>query len=183
MASPYGHTLVGLSLFSLFYPRPVASRMKVCLIYGLVIAGALAPDLDFLPGIFWGNPSRFHHGFFHSLGMAVGLSLMAGALTSFINRKQSAYKISRLVFLLIFSHLGLDFFTEDPNPPFGFPLLWPFSETYYISPWWDLPHVERNFLNPAIWSQIVRVFSVESLLFLPLFFLLLKMKGHQEKKS
>ena len=46
-------------------------------------------------------------------------------------------------------------------------LFWPLSENYYISPWSILPHVERNFSNPAIWRQTLRVFLVETLLFLP----------------
>ena len=177
MASPYGHALVGLGLFNLCYPRWFASRRKTGLIYGLVILGTCSPDLDFLPGIFLGNPGRFHHGPFHSLGMAVALSLTTGVLMAFFGKRHSSSKTTSFIFILIFSHLVLDFFTEDFKPPFGFPLFWPLSETYYISPWSILPYVERNFSNPAIWSQIVRVFIVESLFFLPFFFLSWRLRG------
>jgi membrane-bound metal-dependent hydrolase YbcI (DUF457 family) len=169
MASPYGHVLVGLGLVNLCYPRWITARNKTLLLYGLVVLGACSPDLDFLPGIFLGNPSLFHHGLFHSLGMAVGLSLSAGALIALFGKGHSIIKISGFVFILIFSHLVLDFFTEDLKPPFGFMLFWPLSGNYYLSPWSILPHVERNFSNPVIWSQILRVFLVESLLFLPFF--------------
>jgi len=177
MASPYGHALVGLSLFNLCYPRPVTSRINTWLLYGLVIVGALAPDLDFLPGLFLGNPSRFHHGPFHSLGTAVGLSLMAGFLITFLGRTRSFLKTSAFIFILVFSHLFLDFFTEDIKPPYGFPLFWPASETYFISPWWFIPHVERNFILPHFWIQVFRVMLVESFLFLPLFFFSRRLKS------
>ena len=183
MASPYGHALVGLGLFNLFYPRLAASRVKTWLLYGLVIVGALAPDLDFFPGLILGNPSRFHHGPFHSLGMAIGLSLTTVFLMAFFGRDRSFFKTGGFVFILICFHLFLDFFTEDLKPPFGFPLFWPFSSTYFLSPWGFLPYVERNFSNPAIWSQILRVFLVESLLFLSFFFYSLKRKACRNKSG
>jgi membrane-bound metal-dependent hydrolase YbcI (DUF457 family) len=176
MASPYGHALVGLGLLNLCYPRWIASGMKAVLLYGLVILGACSPDLDFLPGLLLGNPSRFHHGLFHSLGMAVGLYLSAGVLAALFGKEPTFSKPTGFIFSLIFSHLLLDFFTEDFTPPFGFPLFWPLSQTYYISPWSILPYVERNFSNPAIWRQTIRVFTVESLLFLPFFFLSLRFR-------
>jgi len=171
MSSPYGHSLVGLGLFHLYYPRWFASCGKTLLIYGLVILGACSPDLDFLPGIFVGNPSRFHHGYFHSLGMAMVLSLTVGFLLTIFRFRSSFGKTVGFVLTLVFSHFLLDFFTADFSPPYGFPLLWPFSETYFISPWPILPFVERDLTNPAFWDQAIRVFTVESLFFLPFFWL------------
>jgi membrane-bound metal-dependent hydrolase YbcI (DUF457 family) len=183
MASPYGHVLVGLGLFNLWYPRLVVSRVKTLLLYGLVILGVCSPDLDFVPGLFFENLDWFHHGPFHSLGMAIGLFLIAGFFMAFFKRNRSFLKTSGFVFVLIFSHLLLDFFTEDLKPPFGFPLFWPFSSTYFLSPWGIIPYVERNFSNPAIWSQMLKVFLVESLLFLPFFFYSLKRKACRKKNG
>jgi hypothetical protein len=216
MASPYGHGLIGLGIFNFCYPRWFASGRKTFLMYGLVVLGACLPDLDFLPGIFSGNPSRFHHGPFHSLGLAMGLSLIVGLLVAifvsskieFITqrvlfscvgfyrkplgelgeaerivvprpkggawrfRKGSFFgKTTGFIFALIFSHLLLDLFTEDLKAPYGFPLFWPFSETYVISSRPFLPYVMRDWTNPVFRGQIIRVFLVESLLFLPFFFL------------
>ncbi len=165
MASPYGHALVGLSLFNLCYPRPVTSRINTWLLYGLVVLGALAPDLDFIPGLFLGNPGRFHHGFFHSLGTAVGLSLMAGFLIAFLGWTRSFLKTSGFIFILVFSHLFLDFFTEAPS---GFPMFWPVSETYFLSSVPIFPRVLRTWGHPDFWTQALFCFSVESVLLIPL---------------
>lgn len=183
MASPYGHGLIGLGIFNFCYPRCFASGRKTFLLYGLVVLGACLPDLDFLPGIFSGNPGWFHHGLFHSLGLAAGLSLAFAVLVSIFFRKRSSLsKTTGFVFTLIFSHLLLDFFTEDLKAPYGFPLFWPFSETYVISSRPFLPHVMRDWTNPVFWSQIIRVFLVESLLFLPFFFLSWRLKRRGEAR-
>jgi inner membrane protein len=183
MASPFGHALVGLGLFNLCYPRVTASRAKTLMLYGLVILGACFPDLDFLPGLFLGHPGRFHHGLFHSLGMAVGLSLTIGAFMAFFGKPPSFLKSSIFVFALIFSHLLLDFFTEDPKSPFGFPVFWPVSDVYFISPWWFLPQVERNYALPHFWDQVRRVMLVESLFFIPFFLYSLKERGWRKKNE
>jgi inner membrane protein len=217
MSSPYGHSLIGLGLLNLCYPRWFASRGKTFLLYGLVVLGACLPDLDFLPGIFSENPGRFHHGPFHSLGLAVGLSLMTGLFMIIIQWKRrtnllkiqgSRFKvqgktenhpsysgshyepsnagthnpyrylnITGFVFVLVFSHLLLDFFTEDLKDPYGFPLFWPLSRAYVISPWPFLPYVMRDLTNPVFWGQNLRLFIVESLFFLPFFFLSWRLKG------
>jgi len=80
MASPYGHAIIGLSLLNLYYPRLPFTPKKNFGLYGLAALGACLPDLDFVPGIFLGNPSRFHHGISHSLGMAIILSVLASLL-------------------------------------------------------------------------------------------------------
>ena len=215
MSSPYGHSLIGLGLFHLCYPRWFASRGKTFLLYGLVVLGACLPDLDFLPGIFSRNPGWLHHGPFHSLGLAVGLSLMTGLFLMIKRWKrrtnlpkvqgktvnQPSYssgqyepakvgnhnpnkylKITGFVFVLVFSHLLLDFFTEDLRAPFGFPLFWPLSETYVISPRPLLPSVMRDMTNPVFWGQNLRLFIVESLFFLSFSFLAwrLKKRGRQD---
>jgi inner membrane protein len=183
VASPYGHALVGLGLFNLWWPVKNYSHKRAIVLYGLVVLGALTPDLDFLPGILLGSPGRFHHGLFHSLGMALLLSSLAGTIIFLFWRNLSFLKTWGFVLTLIFSHLLLDFFTEDLKSPFGFPLFWPFSGTYFISPWQFLPHVERDFSNPSIWGQIIWVFLVENLLFLPLCLLAWRLQAGLKRRS
>lgn len=170
MASPYGHALVGLSLLNFWIPKDkVLPFGRTLFLYGMVILFALLPDFDFIPGLLEGNPSRFHHGPFHSLGMVAGIALLAGSLVILTGMNLSFLRVFSLVLGLGVSHLVLDFFTEDPSPPSGFPLFWPLTDTYYLSPWPILPHVNRDFSNPAIWGQILRVFFMENAVFLPLF--------------
>ncbi len=165
MATPYGHTLAGLSLFNLWYPRAGFSQKKGVLVYGLAALGASLPDLDFIPGLILGQGGRFHHGYSHSLGLAIGVSLMAGGLIKWIRPGLTFIKTSGFVCCLILSHLFLDYFTEAPK---GFPLFWPFTENNFLSAIPILPRVERNWGNPDLWSQGLFCLLVESFLLLPL---------------
>lgn len=165
MATPYGHTLVGWSLFNLFYPEADFFKRKGAFVYGLIALGASFPDLDFIPGLILGEPSRFHHGFFHSVGAAAGMALIAGILITLIQPRNSLIKTGGFVLVLILSHLFLDFLTEAPK---GFPLFWPFTENTFLSSISIFPRVERTWGHPEIWSQGIFCFFVESILLLPL---------------
>ncbi|MEW6187216.1 MAG: metal-dependent hydrolase [Thermodesulfobacteriota bacterium] len=168
MATPYGHALVGLSLLHLWFPQTGPSPKKTYILYGLAVLGAWAPDLDFIPGLFLGNPGRFHHGPFHSLSLAIGSALFIGLLIRFFSKIQSSIKIGSLVFALVFSHLLLDFFTEDPMPPFGFPLFWPAAQTPFLSPLSIFPYVLRHPEHHEFWSHSFLSLAVESFILLPL---------------
>ena len=165
MATPYGHTLAGLSLFNLWYPRTGFSQKKGAIVYGLVALGASFPDLDFIPGLILGQGGRFHHGYSHNLGFAIGVSLMAAILIKWICPGLTFIKTGGFVLCLILSHLFLDFFTEAPK---GFPLFWPFTETKFLSSIPILPRVERSWGHPDLWRQGLFCLLVESFLLLPL---------------
>ncbi len=165
MATPYGHTLAGLSLYNLWYPRAHFSRGKALLVYGLVSLGASFPDLDFIPGLILGQGGRFHHGYSHSLGIVIMVSLIIGLLARMINPKGSFLKTGGFVLALGFSHLFLDFFTEAPR---GFPLFWPFTEAKFLSDFPILPRVERALGHPDFLNHALLCFAVESLLLLPI---------------
>ena len=165
MATPYGHTLVGLSLFNLWYSRTGLSNKKGFLVYGLIALGASFPDLDFIPGLFLGQGSRFHHSYFHSLGMACLVSLVVIVFFKVSKPEGPLLKTGGFILSLILSHLFLDYLTEAPK---GFPLFWPFTEIRFLSPIPVLPRVERNLGNPDFFAQALFCFSVESFLLLPL---------------
>jgi membrane-bound metal-dependent hydrolase YbcI (DUF457 family) len=165
MATPYGHTLAGLSLFNLWYSRAGLSRGKGVLVYGLVALGASFPDLDFIPGLILGQAGRFHHGYSHSLGIVIIVSLIVGLLAKWIHREGSFFKIGSFALALGVSHLILDFFTEAPK---GFPMLWPFTETKFLSALPVLPRVERTLGHPELYTHALFCFVVESLLLIPL---------------
>jgi membrane-bound metal-dependent hydrolase YbcI (DUF457 family) len=164
MATPYGHTLVGLSLLNLWYPQRGFSK-KNWLVYGAAILGASFPDLDFIPGLILGQGGRFHHGYFHSVGTAMGAALITGLAVILIPKRLPVIKTIGFVLCLDFSHLLLDFFTEAPK---GFPLFWPFTEARLLADLPIFPRVERTWGHPEFWNQALFCFTVETFLFVPL---------------
>lgn len=163
MASPYGHTLAGLTILNLWFSQWPFKKRKGSF-YGWVILGASLPDLDFIPGLILGQGGRYHHGISHSIGFALLVSLLMGVATYLIKGKPAFIKAAALTFGLILSHLFLDYFTEAPK---GFPLFWPFTESLFLSPFSIFPRVERTWGHPQLWQQIRLCFLVESFLFIP----------------
>jgi inner membrane protein len=126
MATPIGHFLLGYSVYSgaRRFENGRNAELWLCLLM------AIAPDFDFLPGILLGQPNLYHQGISHSLGAALGISF-ASAL--FI-RGYSFWRSWGLLFLAYTSHLLLDFCAPDGRPPFGQPLFWPVTASYFIAP-------------------------------------------------
>ncbi len=146
-------------------PLPVAHSLASGIIYSsadadgslftwrrllLAMMIANAPDLDFLPGLLIGDPNRFHHGPTHSLAavlIVAGIAACGAALGARwpLRGKIEARAVAGtaiMVGALWFSHILLDLFTEDLFGPFGVPLLWPFSDRYFLFyPWF--PNVAR----------------------------------------
>jgi inner membrane protein len=94
---------------------------------------ACAPDFDFLPGFFLGEPNRFHQGISHSLGAA----LLFGAGVAFLlwrMRGRIAWRFVLVLFSLYWSHLLFDYLAVDPGLPCGIPLWWPLRREHHLSP-------------------------------------------------
>jgi membrane-bound metal-dependent hydrolase YbcI (DUF457 family) len=128
MASPVGHALAGIAFFE---TRPGLYFKNRWLDAIFFIFLANLPDGDFLPGFLLGSPNRYHHGIFHSLGTALVVAVVVGWL--FSRWKGQALKFFAFTFIVLCSHLLLDFHTLDFTPPYGLPLFWPFSGRYYIA--------------------------------------------------
>lgn len=133
MPTPMGHSLMGYILYS-YLPVSVNAdanfSWKEMLVFILL---ANFPDIDYLPGFFFGNPNKFHHGMTHSIGFA----LLVGAFCAFIfylRSKQNFRKYFLIFTLAYFSHVLMDFFGKDTRFPFGEQLFWPLSEAYVLSP-------------------------------------------------
>ena len=122
----------------------------------LYLFAANAPDLDFLPGLFVGDLGRYHHGPSHSIAFAILFGLCAGA---FFSRRMHAFVIA---FSLYLSHVLLDYLVQDPSPPLGVRLFWPFSHEYYMAPF----AFYRPFNYPGSFAEpmISIVFSFHNLL-------------------
>ena len=127
MASPVGHSLFGLGIYS-----AANNQLNWKEIFVYVVLANLA-DFDFLFGFVVGEPNKYHHQFTHSIVMAV---VIAGIFAFMYCRKNKdkLVKIFVLFFSVYFSHILIDFLTVDKSFPFGEQLLWPFSNHYYLSP-------------------------------------------------
>lgn len=66
MPSPVGHVLFAFAISGVPKSREVFTRWWPV----LALFAAIAPDLDFLPGMLIGDPNRFHHGPTHSITAA-----------------------------------------------------------------------------------------------------------------
>jgi membrane-bound metal-dependent hydrolase YbcI (DUF457 family) len=170
MASPVAHALLGFTLFNLWPFGRRDFQIRPGVLYGLVAAASLAPDLDFTPGLLLGDPNRFHQTVSHSLTLAIVLALGFGTFLRLRYTGSSWLNWSSLLLVLVGSHLLLDFLTEDYRPPIGFPLFWPFSETPQTSPLPLFPAAVRDFRRPDFWSQNTYALLVEGCLLFPLWF-------------
>jgi len=109
----------------------VTQRQQLPLLLGSVVLANL-PDMDILPGLVLGDPRSFHHQGMHSL-LAVALCGLAIALVAG-RRKLNKLRWGIWAAGLYGSHIFMDLLVNDPKPPFGAQVLWPFSQNYFISP-------------------------------------------------
>ena len=129
MATPIAHSLFGLACVRLGNTHWRAPAWRW---YLFAIVAANAPDLDFIPGLLVGDINRFHQGPTHSLTAALLFGVFATLAARWLQSKP--LHVGILGTALYSSHLLLDFFCRDGRPPFGQPLLWPFTDTHWIAP-------------------------------------------------
>jgi membrane-bound metal-dependent hydrolase YbcI (DUF457 family) len=108
----------------------------------LVVAAAVAPDLDFL----WGR----HNMETHSLPVAV----VAG-LAVYVWKRNARLAVA--VTLAWVSHVLFDWLGSDTTPPLGVMALWPFSSGYYFSNAFFFEAISRrywldNFITHNLWA-------------------------------
>jgi inner membrane protein len=139
----------------------------------LYLIAANAADLDFLPGLFVGNLSKFHHGPSHSIGFAILFGLVASLI---FTKRLYAFAVGSGLYL---SHILLDYLIQDPSPPYGVQLLWPFSHAYLMAPLVLFrPFNYRNSTTGAVAASIftqhnLLTITVEVLYLLPVLCLVL----------
>jgi inner membrane protein len=177
MATPIGHALGGYAVF-LAYPN--TGRRDRLRLLGLCIMMAIAPDLDFVPGILKGQPPLYHQGISHSLGFAVLASLVLAVVYSLRN---GTMKVDwSLFFFAYLSHLVIDLFGVDGRPPYGIPVFWPLTHASYLAPFRIFAGVHHassasdptgewiaNVFHPAN----IRVIGIEVLVMAPVVLLML----------
>lgn len=131
MPLPIGHSLMGYALAETTSVGRDGSRWKMLLLFVIV---SNLPDFDFLFGFFLNDPNRFHRHFIsHSIGTSVLVGVACGLYFRFVQGKR--FTVYCLTFAAVcFSHVALDTFSVDHTYPFGVPMFWPFSDTYFMSP-------------------------------------------------
>lgn len=159
MPSPLAHAVSGYVLAQ-FLPltKPRISRRRrweILCLYPVFVA--TVADLDFIPQIITGE--SFHRGLTHSLIFTLGFSLILAFILH--NRWQFSYKqLAWITFILYGSHLVLDFFTEGR----GIPLLYPFTENFFVSSITLFPGVHHSrglwHYSHLIWICFELVYSV-----------------------
>lgn len=140
MPLPAAHALAGAAVYAAL-DEDGSLRPNRRLVLAMVVANA--PDLDLVPGMWLGDPNRFHHGLTHTLLAAVVVGLLAAAGA----RSRDGGWPVRLgpssavagAFVMVASawasHIVLDVFTHDPSPPVGVPALWPLlDERFSLGP-------------------------------------------------
>ncbi len=144
MPSPIAHSLMGYLIYRVTTKTFKWRKRYIVLLY---IFLANIPDLDFIPGLFVGSASRYHHGISHSIGFALIFAFGCYVIQAIL--KQAYIKRSVvIVFCLYFSHIVLDYLTKAPTNLYGDPvgekLLWPFSNLYYIAHFAFFPIIHFN---------------------------------------
>jgi inner membrane protein len=159
MPLPIGHTLTGIAFFE---TRPGLFFKNKWLDAFFFIFLANLPDADFLPGLMLGFPNLYHHGIFHSLGAALAVTVVMGWI--FYRKNRHLWRFSILVFLIFYSHLLLDFFTKDFAAPYGLPLFWPFSSSYYIAAHPIFINITRSARSANFFSSLLSRHNLEAAL-------------------
>ena len=113
----------------------------------LVVAAAVAPDIDFLFGR--------HNMETHSLAAAVVAGLVMYAW------KRNA-RLAVAVTLAWASHVLFDWLGSDTTPPLGVMALWPFSSEYYFSNAFFFEAISRrywldNFITHNLWAVTTEI--------------------------
>jgi len=147
MATPVGHALAGYAIYRA-RPRAATEASNTPLFIGLLLA--VAPDFDFIPGLLINQPSRYHQGVSHSLGVALVVSIATTLCYALLTgQRQRKWHWLPFFFCAYASHLLLDLFGPDSRPPYGIPLLWPLSDATYLAPVTLLPGVGHGGLLPV----------------------------------
>lgn len=143
MPSPIGHSLAGLCGY-MVARNNVDPPCRGWFLCGTVTLANLA-DLDFLAGLLLGDLSAYHHQATHSLLAVAVVILLVGFVAG--GRKLNEIGWGLWAGGLYLSHIILDMLVNDPSPPFGVQLLWPFSQAYYIAP--ITPFARFDYIDPA----------------------------------
>ena len=164
MPLPIAHTGIGLACYLGFLDNRVSAltKRKKGILLLIFVGLANLPDLDFLPGIFIGQPNYYHHGPSHSILLAFFAALAVYTATNKYFNKLDKKRYSLILLITAISHTLLDYFSRDTGHPYGVPLLWPLDNTYYISSVSLFSDIERS-SEPGM-AFILSIFNTHNLI-------------------
>lgn len=155
MPTPIGHALGGLAVGAAIVGRaqpPWFGIRSSSLLWVWALCGVL-PDVDFFVG--------GHRGVTHTLG-AIAL---VGCGTALLARRRPALWLAAAA--SYGTHLLLDWLGADGVDPLGIMALWPFVDTFYLSPYSLFPAVCRQFSSVGCRVDLVQAVVWELLLLGP----------------
>lgn len=170
MPTPIGHSLISTAIFA--GVKNKEARFSAFDYFVFLFFGML-PDLDFLPGLIAGEPSRYHHGLSHSITMSLAAGFLAG-LVYYATRRKHFVEYSLIFSGVYFAHVAADFFAVDTSAPFGEQMFWPFWNGYVLSPFTFFMDVHRStashdFFVSMFNSHNLRTVFVEIAVCVPIF--------------
>lgn len=158
MPSPVGHALGGAIVNLLVAPKARGAWGVGLGAWGsgLVIAAAVAPDIDFA----WAGHNRQTH----SLGAAV----IAGLVVFAWKRNP---RLAIAVAMSWSTHVLFDWLGSDDTPPLGVMALWPLNSNFYFANAFVFEAISRrywldNFIPHNAWAVIKEVLILGPVLFI-----------------
>ena len=182
MATPIGHTLGAYAAIVALKPEIVRDSNRNRIALGLAfILGNLA-DADFLVAHFTNVQFLHHHYFSHSIPFAVLLTVLCFLVLKPLRHPRSM-RASLVLGAAYASHLLIDFFTDDGSPPFGIPLLWPFTHHHFLSPVLLFASIHRGSWNNLISLHNLKAMFLEIAVLAPLGLLAVSMALKRPRKA
>jgi membrane-bound metal-dependent hydrolase YbcI (DUF457 family) len=159
MPTPIGHLFGGV--ICLFFGKKIFVKNRVIIACAIIFAQL--PDIDLLFGLVQGNPNQFHHTFTHSFVFVLCAGLLGGLIVNKLKVMQ--FRKSFVLFTISgVSHLLLDLLALDTSAPFGAPIFWPLSNSFYISPITIFSDVHRSSSSHTFWASLFSWHNFETIL-------------------
>jgi membrane-bound metal-dependent hydrolase YbcI (DUF457 family) len=133
----------------------------------VLVGVACAADVDYLFGLPWLAPNRFHQGWTHSAAFALLLATLILVARRASGRAWLGPLPAASIFAAAILHPCLDMITADTAAPYGIPFLWPVSDERFQAGRTLFPHVAKASLFQLFSWHNVRVVLFEFGLFLP----------------
>jgi len=177
MPSPFAHAVAGLTVHVLAARSRDELRHPVRA--GLLVAAAVAPDLDLLFQLVDGR--NHHNNETHSVGAAILSGLVAASLLPFLRLARSR-ALAVAVSLSWSTHLVLDYLNRDTNPPIGILAFWPLSDAYFKFPWPLFLDIGRTLEWATVRHNLLAALW-EAVLLLPVLFAAIRFRSRRLERA